>query len=195
MGNAAVRTSSCHARLSVARVEVPPWEVAHSGATLVPRPPDPFAERMRAKGAPPPAWFELAPAARLRLERAFGRFRIDLSRLTFGTAGAFGQIGITFGDTILLSPDFPTRPVAVQLGRLAHEIAHSIQYRRLGWVCFLSRYVREWRASGGNPYLNVGETRGKELMKIPIAEVDPISPKFYLDELADRFRQAVEFGH
>jgi hypothetical protein len=94
-------------------------------SALVPRPPDETAKRLGAKGVPPPAWMMLAPGAKMRLQPLFNRFGLDVSELKFSAGGAFGQYGITFGDTILLSRDFAQRSYTVQLGLLAHEITHA----------------------------------------------------------------------
>jgi hypothetical protein len=193
MGTTATRTT-CHAHRSITSSSSPPPPPTAVPTTLVPRPLDDISRRMIAKGAPPPTWMTLAPDARMRLQPLFTRFRLNLSNLTFSTGGAFGQVGITFGDTILLSTDFSYRQYKVQLGLLAHEIIHSVQYRRLGWVSFLSRYLREWRLSGGDPYMHDGEPKSDELLKRPLVEVDPTDPSYYLDQLCDRFRRAAERG-
>jgi hypothetical protein len=157
--------------------------------TLVPGPPQIMAEVMRAKGMHPPQWYVLAPGARAALQRFYARFGLDLGRLTFSTGGAFGQGGLTLGNTILLFREFGTRAYSEQLRLLAHEMTHSVQYKLLGWVSFLLRYKREWSRSNGNPY-----GVPQPLEEIPIGEVDPVDPRFYLDQLADRFRLAVDAG-
>jgi hypothetical protein len=124
----------------------------------------------------------------------FSRFGFDVGRLSITTDGAFGQAGITFGKTICLSRDFGSRDPITQLGLLGHEITHSVQYQKLGWPRFLTRYLREWRESNGDPYVEPGDPRSERLLRMPIGSVDPVSTDFYLDQLGDRFRAAIETG-
>lgn len=163
-------------------------------ATLIPGPEAAFAAQMRAKGMAPPRWFKLAPQVRKQFDSLFARFDLDIGKLTFSTGGAFGQAGLTLGNTILLFRGFSQRSFTDQLGLLAHEITHSVQYKKLGWISFLVRYRREWRSSGGNPYMKPGDPAWEALRRAPIASIDPVDSSHYLDQLCDRFRVAAETG-
>jgi hypothetical protein len=190
------RTRSCSGRIRVvggAGATDTPGANEAVPVTLVPGPTQAYAAQMVSKGIPPPRWFVLAPDTKSRLSVLFSRFSgvaFDLGRLSITTGGAFGQGGITFGNTICLSREFAARDPLVQLGLLAHEITHSVQYKMLGWVPFLSRYVREWRESRGDPYMTPGDSKTDALMRLPIHSVNPVDPNFYLDQLGDRFRAA-----
>jgi hypothetical protein len=153
--------------------------------SLVPGKTQAFASQMVTKGIAPPKWYVLAPAARARLQPLFARFPLDLGRLSLNMGGAFGNAAITFKSTISLATDFGTGNTATfeaQLRLLAHEITHSVQYTRVGFFPFLVRYLREWRASKGDPYGVPPALAG-----ISLREVDPIDSRFYLDQIADRF--------
>ena len=174
--------SACSRALSA----VPTAETAPSAIpeSLAPGPVQAFAEQMRAKGMPVPTWYVLSARARMALEPLFSSFRLDLNTLVISTGGAFGNAGITFGRTILLQKSFGTGPTARlqgQLRLLAHEMTHSVQYARIGLPRFIVRYLGEWRKSGGNPY---GVPAA--LAAIPLASLDPIDGRFYLDQISDR---------
>ena len=190
------RTPCCHASLKVsnARVTTGPTAAGRSPSTLVPLPPQPNAAILAVKGIRPPVWLKLAPLAKKQVQPYFDRFGWDLGRLTFSTGRAFGQAGITFGRTILLERAFGLMDYQTQLGLLAHEIAHSLQYHLAGWGTFLTRYLGEWRKSDGDPYMKEGDSKWEALADIPIGSVDALDPRFYLDQIADRFRVAVEDG-
>jgi hypothetical protein len=151
---------------------------------------DPFEERLRLKGGQPPHWLVLAPEAKTRLLRLFGRFGLDLGQLRFALRVLGGQAqGLNYGDTIYLYPRFGRGWYDEQLGLLAHEITHAVQYRKLGRAALALRHARERQRSGGNLY-----DPAPKLTATPIADVDPVTPDYYLEQLAERFRQAVTFG-
>jgi hypothetical protein len=192
----ATSISFCTARAHVTGL-APQVSVANSASvpsTLAPGPEQAFAAQMRTKGLAPPRWFVLSAHTKSRFQGLFSRFGLDLGKLAFSIGGAFGQAGLTLGDTIFLETGFPNRSHAHQLGLLSHEITHSIQYRKLGWGAFLLRYRREWKASGGDPYMRPGDPKWELLKSLHYATIDPVDPRFYLDSLCDRMRVAAETG-
>ena len=156
--------------------------------TLARGPECPLAPQMAAKGMRPAQWLVLASSAERELRTLFSRFQLDLTRLVFSIGWAFGQDGITFGRTIFLSREFGAQSYIVQLGLLAHEITHSVQYAKVGWPAFAARYLREWYESGGHPYMRRHDPGSERLDSRAIESVDPLDPAYYLDQLADRFQ-------
>lgn len=62
---------------------------------------------------------------------------------------------------------------------MAHEITHSAQYDKLGYVGFLNRYRKETGRSDN--YIVP-----PELANTPIEEVDLTDPRYTLDQIAER---------
>jgi hypothetical protein len=58
----------------------------------------------------------------------------------------FKIYGITFGQFIFIRKDFLYRngdnELCIQKGLLAHELAHVLQYRKLGWFRFFYTYLK-----------------------------------------------------
>jgi hypothetical protein len=61
---------------------------------------------------------------------------------------------ITYGASILISPDAPSQGLAWHR-LLFHELVHVAQYRALGIDAFIDRYLRGW-AAGGYRYRAIG---------------------------------------
>ena len=62
-------------------------------------------------------------------------------------AGCLGADAFVLGRRVFLSPrasDALERSSADALALLAHELTHVAQYRRLGFLPFLARYLREY---------------------------------------------------
>jgi hypothetical protein len=83
----------------------------------------------------------------------------------------------------------PTATFQRQARLLAHEMTHAVQYGRIGVARFLVRYLDEWHRSNSNPYGVPGE-----LVAIPLASLDPVDPRFYLDQLADRVATELHYA-
>jgi hypothetical protein len=78
--------------------------------------------------------------------------RIDVHEGLPWFAGA-GTKAMTFGNRIYLHRDRPDSAAGIAL--LAHEITHSTQYARHGWIRFLARYVGAYlsnRRGGMGPH-------------------------------------------
>lgn len=71
-----------------------------------------------------------------------------------------------------------------QLSLLAHELVHVAQYAalgRVGWARFLARYVPEY-------FLRADNYRVPQaLRETPLRALDPLDPRFTLDQIAERF--------
>jgi hypothetical protein len=158
-------------------------------STLMEWPKDSFEEIAQIKGGQPPRWLVLTPDARSRLARVFGRFHLDLASLRFALRVMRGLEGRNYGDSMYLFPGFGRLWYEEQLGLLAHEITHALQVKILGgWRCFL-RFEREKRASNGDPYV-----ASDRLESISVEAVDPVSPQYYLEQIADRFGHVFDPG-
>ncbi|MDT7542626.1 MAG: hypothetical protein QOE33_2530 [Acidobacteriota bacterium] len=104
----------------------------------------------------------LAPASHDQLERFFRQY-FDDETLTLPRvkihAGLFAArltktfkiSAITFGSRVLIAPglfSLDDDEILRVSGRLfAHEVTHVLQYKRVGHVRFLSRYLREYAAA------------------------------------------------
>jgi hypothetical protein len=124
--------------------------------------------------------FALSDAARQALQPIFDNFGYDVraTQLSFGKgADIVDASAFAYGPAVTLNEGvWRTLDARQQLGLLAHEIAHSVQYRERGTPRFLVRYVMEGRKYGVPSQLDA----------IPISNLNPVDPRFALDQLADR---------
>jgi hypothetical protein len=72
-----------------------------------------------------------------------------------------------------------------KLGLLAHEITHSVQYDKIGYVEFGERYTPEFNGNHANYFLS------QSLANTPIGKVDVVSNYYTLDQIAERFKYEV----
>ncbi|HVG29894.1 MAG TPA: DUF4157 domain-containing protein [Pyrinomonadaceae bacterium] len=106
----------------------------------------------------------LAPESHRRLEEFFRQHLRDeslrLPRVRFYAgrfAGlltrTFGIGAITFGSRVFVSPEFLRRGaddrLALPAGLAVHEATHVLQYARVGFVPFLSLYLRDYARALG----------------------------------------------
>ena len=103
---------------------------------------------------------KLAESSRQKLEAFFRQYLHDENfrlPVIYVYAGRFTQIltnligvhGITFGGRIFIKPRIVSRnrnrQPQLPAGLAAHEIAHTLQYRREGFVKFLYKYLSDYR--------------------------------------------------
>jgi hypothetical protein len=160
-----------------------PWIVAAS--------PQPVRAGDPAGGAGPTLVFNpardayvLSDSARRSLQPLFDSFGFDVSCVTVRFAPSW-RVGwkndaYTLGDSITVNRNtWEGKGSVWRLGLLAHEVTHSVQYARLGYAGFLTRYGPEWFRDRN---YHVPPTLEAILLRL----LDPVDRRFTLDQIANR---------
>ena len=117
------------------------------------------------------------------LQSVFNHLGFDVTRGVFEFGQTGGAGAYTLGNTVIINGGIwkYARPHQ-RMRTLAHELTHSVQYEKLGFSGFLSRYYDSDEFWRGRDNYRVPS----DLAAIPMGALNVVDPRFTLDQIAER---------
>jgi hypothetical protein len=125
----------------------------------------------------------LSAEGRHLLERTFGRFGYDVrrTRIGFDRSVDFDDVALTNRDLLRINPDaWAEKTPYEQMQVLTHEITHSVQFDRLGYIDFRLRLARERLTHIFGGLYDVPDSLANQTLN----QIDLVNPRYTLEGLA-----------